>query len=690
MPDAWDQFPDAQASGADQWAKFPDAQQEAPQHNYFARTLGNIGDAGKEYISKMSSDVGDAVTKYGKALSFNPIKNAAGVGEAALNVGTGMLSAPLALAAKMSGNTRPTADIRADLTYQPRTEMGQAIPAVIGSTTQPVSDALSLGAKGMSAVTPMNQDTSQAIIDTALLGTGARATAKTFKPLSSVEATAKARQYVGNNTNLDWNSLSDKTRQTLTSIAQDSKNFDGLDPQAIERQARLDSLGVPATRGQVTRDLAQLTREENITKSDAGQPVRDVTAAQDTRLHQLVDTLRTSTGAKAETRQATGGSVQGAARAEESASHANYDALFKKARATEPTATVSAAPMAELLKNNPEIQHLGFLKSWLDKAKLATTTPEVAPSSVLDASGKPMIEGTPAKTETRGVNLVELDDLRRKAGGIMKGGGDNAYYAGEVVKAIDQSFDDIPAAAKAWTEARSAFKAHKMQFEDQAAVDKLVGNKSRTDRNTALEDTFDQVVLRGSTEDIGKVKKLLVSGSTKDKVQGAQAWKDIQGATLDYLKEKAAGKRAIVGEKNQLQFNSTFRDAFNELEKDGKIGAVFSPAQANMLRQINDAVGDVRTKPAGRIAGSDTTPRILAMLEKVSKLPLIGNITSGTVKFGMKLNELGKEGKEISRATTTPLDEAASDSVNALKKKESKNKFRRISGAAAASDGSKK
>lgn len=588
-------------------------------------------------------------------------------------------------------------------TYQPRTAAGKAV-------TQAITTPFKLLDQGTNYIGEKTTDAAQALGASPEVAAGVGTAVKTgldiaipakiakgFKGADIPSPEAAAKDYVTRNLDTPWDALSDKTRQTLTAIAEDSKNLQNLDPKAVERQARLDALNVPATRGQITRDLPQLTREENITKSDAGQPVRDINAAQDTRLHELVDNLRQATGGQAETRQALGTSVQDEAlRAKEAASKSNYNRLYAKARAMEPDATVPAQPMQDLLKENPEIQHLGFLKSWLDKANLTSNnaipkTPDEI-KSALDslsrkaqalpedmpfdspehqaiakqyASFKAQLDnpGSSAATQSGQLKLSELDDLRKKASGIAKSGGDNGYYAGEVVKAIDKSFEQVPEAAKAWADARDAFKAHKLEFSDTGAVNKLVGNRSRIDRKTALEDTFDTVVLKGSAEDITKVRNSLINGGTPEtRAKGIQAWKDIQAATLDYLKEKAAGKRAIVGEKNQLQFNSTFRDAFNELEKDGKIDEIFTPEQAKLLRQINNVVGDVRTKPTGRIAGSDTTPRLLSMLERVSKVPVAGNVLVGMAKGGKMLYDIGKDASAAKNAARSPLDETAAKS----------------------------
>lgn len=124
-----------------------------------------------DYAKGVGKNAVGAVENWAHAFSANPLKNAFGTGEAALNMGTSMLSAPLALAAQMSGNTRPAKDIRADLTYQPRSEMGKAIPAVAAAPMKPVGDAFAGISRDISKVAPLDEDQVQAGLDTAAMFT---------------------------------------------------------------------------------------------------------------------------------------------------------------------------------------------------------------------------------------------------------------------------------------------------------------------------------------------------------------------------------------------------------------------------------------------------------------------------------------------------------------------------------------
>lgn len=562
------------------------------------------------------------------------------------------------------------------LTYQPKTDAGKATVDAASYPFRKLAEGADWAGKKttdltgsplLGAAVNTGIQAAPGVIAPELLGKVGRvagrdaAAAAPKGPLKTpaAEAAARAEAYVRDRAGVDWNSLSQGLKDTITSIAKDAKSLDALDPAAVARKARLDAAGLKATRGQTTRDLAQLTREENLVKSDAGKGIRDTKADQDIRLHQLVDSVKESTGAKASTREQVGKSVQDEGlRSKIRASKKNYDTLYKTARETEPEAKVSPDPLYEFVRGNPEvlnpaIQHLNWLQGWLKKAGIESA------DETLEQVATPG-EETPSATQRRPIKLAELDDLRKKALSIAKGGGDNAHYAGDVIKAIDKSFEEVPAAASAWKAARDAFKQHKLEFEDTGINKRLGTDKSRIDRRTALEDTVDKVTA-SSAEDIGRLKKTLGEDS--------QSWKDLQGGVIDKLKQAATGKREIGNEGGVTQFNSSFRNLFNELDKDGKIEQLFSPEQAKRLRDINQLVEDVRTTPSGRVAGSDTVPRLVSMLDKIADLPVVGGGAKVVAGGISKLYKAGEDARQARAAVEDPLQDSVKRSTRSQKRR---------------------
>jgi hypothetical protein len=636
-----------------------------------------------------------------KSVATAPFKDAAGVGETALHTVSQLAAFPVQGAAsayqlatspagqRVRNANQAIESVSNGMIYQPKTRAGQEMSGAVDSVLSLpargadwVGDRVvdETGSAGAGAATSAGLQAIPAILG-AKYASSKAATARSAAGANVGNAPAIAKAYVNSRTGLDWDTLTAGFQEKLTKIAQSAGNLDSLQPEAVARQARLEKLGIPATRGQVTRDLGQLTTEENLTRSDAWKGIRDINSAQDVKLHELVSALR-DPGAPT-TPGAVGESVQGAARQAEANSKAGYQSLYKRAEGTEPNAKVSADPLEAFVKGNPEvlnpqIQHLGWLQSWLNKAKIGQKVDAQGASQVVyDSMGMPKeIPGEVTQvTKNREVRLAELQDLRVKANKIRAGGGPDSYYAGEVIKAIDASMENAPEGALAWKEANAAFKNHKIKFEDQGGVNRLVDDASRTDRRVALEDTFDKTVRNGSNEQLQQVRDLL----TKDKSpQGIAAWQALRSATIDHLREKAAGKRAIPGEQGQMQFNSTFVDALHDLAADGKIETLFGKDGAAQLQAIADATRDVRTKPATRIAGPDTSSRLVSMFEKfastVQKVPVVGDTAVGVVKGVQKLRAMGEDARNAKAAETLPVDEAAKAAeTNALRRSRKDN-----------------
>lgn len=531
------------------------------------------------------------------------------------------------------------------LTYKPRTQVGDfttnlvtAPGRLLSKAGEKAADATfgATGSKGLAAGADVAIQGAGTLLGGRLLSKGIGATAARFKPATISATATNAAEAYAQSIGLDWNTVPPGLKADLSHIAADPKALAGLDPQAVARAARLEKLQVPATRADVTRNLGDITTEESFTKADVGQPIRDIKAAQDERLHGLLDTLRTDTGSTAETRQALGKSVQGAERAKLASLKATKSLAYKQARdAGETAAPADIAPLEEFLSDPTNRRNAGYLRSAIDDY-----------------------------SQDGQVSINHLEEIRKEANANVSKGGPEGYFAKKAVTVIDGILDD--SGGDLYQKARAAHAAEKTEFDRQGRVKKLVTQKGySTDRAVALEDTFDNVVLRGSAEELGTVKNSLTDpkgGSGKTRAMGQQAFKDLQGATIDYLKEKAAGKRAIVGEKEQLQFNSAFRDAFSELDKDGKIDLLFSPQQAGLLRQVYDVVGDVRTKPTGRIAGSDTVPRSVAavgsLLDQIGKLP-ITNVGKGLITSLEELRKKGFRKTQVQKAVTSPINEAA-------------------------------
>lgn len=632
----------------------------------FADTLGDIGDAGKRYVSGYASGIGNATSNWAHSFSVNPLKNAAGTGEAGLNIATGILSNPLALAARLSGNTRPTEDIQKDLTYQPRSDIGQAIVQGTGAITKPINDIGEIGAKGLSAVTPMTPGTASALINTGLLATGIRGI-KASPIISAAEAAQRAQNYVRTNTSLDWTALPDAMRARLADLAKNQKNLEALDPKAIERQVQLESLPVPitnASKGQLARDPRQLQQEELLKSTDAGQVLTQDALAQNRALMQNLDILQGRTAGTARGATETGRMLQDQTlRPRLAQAEKGINSLYAQARSTgETLQPVDITPLKEWFEepsnklNAPYIGKLIDAYSKNPKAAMDAFNAEMqklpesfdhdGPGGQKYAQQYADIKANLARIGDKDVVSVnDLERIRQNANTqTQSADGATRHFAGEAIKTIDSMLDQ--AGGNIYQQARSATRAMHTEFGDQSAVARLVENKSRTDRQTALEDTYHRTVISGSLEDLQKVK-----ASLQNSPGGTQALRDLAAQTVHNIKEAAS-----KGASNQAgEVNATYNNLSKAINAIGyeKLTVLIGKQSTQQLRNILQAAETLKTEPTGiNVRGSNTVNKLMNILDKtlITKIPIIGDLTGGAIKGVAKLHEMGRAGREVRSA----------------------------------------
>lgn len=614
-----------------------------------------------------SDEATDTIEGVGNAMTYQPRtqggRDAATVVEAPFKL--------LAAGADVAGRKA------AELTHSP------ALGAVVNTAIQ--SAPALLGIRG-GRVAAGAEEGAEAGASRGTAAAGGRPGPSTTTPAARAEAYAS-------NLGLDWSRLGPAIQDNLTRIAKESGNLEKLDPEAVKRQALLGGLRVPVetTRGKLTRNATELRREAVASKTDAGQPIRDTDIRANRDIQANLEVLRgrkaglrgglhdpgeegapSSPSVRASTKatEDVGSSIQGSVRAKAQLSKKNYDALYKKARETEPNATVSAQPLQDFIKGNPEvlnpqIQHLGWLQSWLKKAKLdKEVTEETAPSTRRGALGESIEEpgSTATKTEQRGLKLNELQDLREKAGEISRAGGTDGYYAGRVLRAIDKTMQDVPDGAAAWKQANAAFRKHQLEFKDQALIKKLVTNKAG-DRSVALEKTA-QTIAKGSLDQIRQVKKTLLTqeGPKAARFEGRKAWRDLQGETVNRILEDARNVVATDEAERQVLTAAALRKSINSVGRD-RLTEILGKNSTDELYRIMRAAKITRTEPAGRVTESGTVPNALVLMEKATKHFVPGaKYVVGAREAIRSLGERGRAVQEAKDATRSPLQTAAEES----------------------------
>jgi hypothetical protein len=451
---------------------------------------------------------------------------------------------------------------------------------------------------------------------------------------------ARAQEYA-RSIGLDWSALSRQIQTTLTDVARDSKQLAKLDPAAVARQARLESLPVPvpATRGVLTRDPVELRNEGNVAATEAGKPIRDTHLDANQALLDNLEVLRGRVANRrnaATTPEQVGISVQDQAlRAKLALKREQVRAKYKAAEdAGELQGKVSPREIIKTIYASPDKTHFGWVQSWLNEMEVVTKSEK--------------------GTVTRKLTLKEMEDLRQAAVARAMDGGTEGYYAGKVISAIDKATEG--AGGKLYQEARTARREQALEFEETGAIARLVENKSRTDRATALEDTWRKTVLGGSIQDLRNVKRsLLTGGDASTRTAGKAAWRDLKAQTIQHIRDEAT-KGVAPNERGQPNITPAAMKRAIDSVGQAKLEEIFGAGTAARLDQILQATRDVKTVPAPNHAGSSTMGNILAFLEKgLGKIPAVGNTASGVIRAGVKLNEMGAAGKVVRQSQDLPL-----------------------------------
>lgn len=475
------------------------------------------------------------------------------------------------------------------LTYTPRTQSGQEQAAAVGDVINSAIPAFpltgELGALGQSAgaVARGVQDASAASL--------ARIRQTAPKIAERVQRT------------LARNPEPSQSSQT----AGGSVGAAGQDVATL-RQGAAENLPVPIdlTLGERTRNADQLKFEKETAKLPEGAPLRERVVESNQKVLQNFDSWIDQTGKEAPDLRAVGTAVD--------------EALVKKAardKAEIRTAYKAAEKAGELeqpVELNGLIDHLN------DSAPDAVTAPilTVARNRAIqlgiaadDGSGNLVAQPT---------TLANAERFRQAVGRATDYEATNIRQSAIIKGAVDAATDGL--GGNLYKAARRKRELYARQYEDRSIISSLLNNKRGTnDRRIALEDVFDHAISNGSLDDVRQVRRVLLghdAATPADIVaSGHQAWKELQGQTLQWLKDQATKNVQTDASGNSVVSAAGLEKAIRKLDADGKLSFVLGKKGAENVRDINEIVKLIKTAPPeSAINYSNTAATILAELSK--------------------------------------------------------------------------
>lgn len=527
------------------------------------------------------------------------LDKAKGVGEAALTTvtgATGGLAGLIGGAAKgaidniagdggatqeqMGEHFRSSAAAGAQaLTYAPRTELGRAYAEEVVQMFQKLAPPLA-GLGGMTQAVGAGARASQPVIqeNAAAMAAAAREAAATARArIPGMAPEAAAQPAVGG-----------------------SVGAAGLTaPEARAARARELPVPIELTQGQRTRDFVK-QRFENETAKDAeaGAPIRQRMAQQRQQLIQNVDAFLDETGAQATELRSVGDAVDKALRARAARDKVKIRSLYKEAeKAGELEAPFTPTDVIKMIND---------------------AAPESEVATVLNGARKKAIALGLAKEENgqlvaQPVSL-KIGELFRRSVNEMTDSSNptNTMWAGRIKEAYDAQTETL--GGQMYRSARSARAQYARDYELNGLTRSLIGKKRGTeDRAVALEDVFRRSIAdpSASLDDVRHVRKLLQTQGE----EGQQAWRELQGATVRHMRDKALENVARDDMGTPVFSAAKFDRELKALDANGKLEFVFGKKGAEQMRILADVARDVMVPVQGTVNTSNTASVLAASFD---------------------------------------------------------------------------
>ena len=405
-----------------------------------------------------------------------------------------------------------------------------------------------------------------------------------------------------NRAGVDYSQVPERARQAMRAeMAGALQAGKELDPQAVARMADFVKVGAVPTRGMVSQNPVQITREQNLAKigaNTADETLNGLPLIQNRNNATLIRNLNDQGAARGST-QAAGEQVNATILGRQASLRGEETAAWGAARGTPGYRQPIEARVISDIN-----QALG------DEGQMAFLNPQI--SKYMEAFQTGQQPFTPQAY--RNLQSMLSNELSR--------GGNEAAAAGTARRILEAAelrpitnprgvdFGNVPVTADV------AARLRGMDAQPRQAIDAVNQARQATRAAYAYEDSSPlvrSVLSDGAAGDPARIAQRFVVGGTANEAAtlaqevGAAGRGPIRDAIVAHLKEKAVGGASDeVGKFSQSAYNKALRDI-----GDRKLSLFFSPEEVGQLRAVGRVASYMQVQPVGSAVNNSNSATTL-------------------------------------------------------------------------------
>jgi hypothetical protein len=382
-------------------------------------------------------------------------------------------------------------------------------------------------------------------------------------------------------------------------------------PETVTRTQMAGQLRVPVqlSKGQAERELGQQQFEIETPKisPELGKPLVEAQAKRNDAILQNFDAFVDATGKQSFGLRATGKAVTDVLNKEAQSAKTKIEKAYTLAKEKgETEAPVGYAPLKAFIENE-------------------TPTTRTANAPILNIVYEQLAKNDPKNTGQISINALE--DIYAVINKNYVPATPNASYGRDMRNIINEITEGK--GGELYQKARRLRQDYAKNFENIGAVDNLLRTKAdSTDRFVALEDVFQKSIINGSLDDVKNLGFALKKSGT----QGQQAFKELQGQTIEFLKDRVTQSIDTDMFGNPVVSSAKFKSAVRELDQDGKLDYLFGKKGAQEIRDLMETTILVNAPLKGAANYSNTASAVIRGLDMINrspigKIPVVGSLT---------------------------------------------------------------